>query len=361
LLIAENFVKRRIEEIYVETKENNIMPVLSRRLLLGGATALPLVTIQTQRADAAPVFRYRLGTNLAPTHPLNVTLSKAIANIKARTDGRMQIMLFPNSALGSDTNMLSQIRTGAVQFFTLSGLILSTLVPEAALSGVGYAFKNYDQVWSAMDGKVGAYIRSRIADHGLTAFDNIFDNGFREVTTSTKPILTPADLEGLKIRVPFAALWTSLFKDFGAVPTSINFNEVYSALQTHLADAQENPLAIIETSKMYQVQKYCSLTNHMWDGFWFLANPAAFEKLPAKIQAIVQEEINHAALAERKSVSTLTASLQGKLAGQGMKFNKTDPQQFRDVLIKAGFYTEWQKHFGPQAWSLLEGAVGKLG
>ncbi len=337
------------------------MSVISRRLLLGGSVGLPLVAIQTHRADAAPVFRYRLGTNLAPTHPLNVTLSKAIGQIKARTDGRMQIMLFPNSALGSDTNMLSQIRTGAVQFFTLSGLILSTLVPEAALSGVGYAFKNYDQVWAAMDGKVGAYIRGRIATHGLTAFEAIFDNGFRQVTTSDRPILNPADFDGLKIRVPFAALWTSLFKDFGAVPTSINFDEVYSALQTHLADAQENPLAIIETSKFYQVQKCCSLTNHMWDGFWFLANPAAFEKLPAKIRGIVEEEINHAAMAERESVAALNASLQGKLVAQGMKFNNTDSQAFRDVLIKAGFYTEWKTHFGPQAWSLLEGAVGKLG
>ena len=337
------------------------MKPISRRLLLGTGAALPLVAIHANAAEAAPVFRYRLGTDLAMTHPLNITLSKAIAKIKTRTDGRMQIMLFPNSALGSDTNMLSQIRTGAVQFFTLSSLILSTLVPEAALSGVGFAFKNYDQVWAAMDGKVGAYIRGQIATHGLTAFDKIFDNGFRQVTTSTNPIKVPADFDGLKIRVPFAALWTSLFKDFGTVPTSINFNEVYSALQTRLVDAQENPLALIETSKFYQVQKYCSMTNHMWDGFWFLANPTAFEKLPHKIQTIVQEEINQAAMEERLAVAKLNGSLQSTLTKQGIIFNDTNPQQFREVLIRAGFYTEWEKNFGPQAWSLLESSVGKLG
>lgn len=337
------------------------MKTISRRAILGTGAALPLVALHSGPAGAAQTFRYRLATNLATTHPLNTTLSTAIAKIKERSNGQVQITLFPNSVLGPDTDMLSQIRTGAVQFFTLSGLILSTLVPEAALSGVGYAFKDYDQVWSAMDGKVGGYIRSKIATHGLIAFDRIFDNGFREITTSTHPIRTPADLKGLKIRVPYAALWTSLFKSFGSVPTSINFAEVYSALQTHLVAAQENPLAIIETSKLYQVQKYCSLTNHMWDGFWFLANPAAFKRLSPKLQGIVQEEINAAAVAERAEVLKLNDSLQTKLAQQHMVFNKTDPQQFRDVLVKAGFYTQWHKHFGDQAWSLLEGAVGKLG
>jgi tripartite ATP-independent transporter DctP family solute receptor len=331
---------------------------ITRRQLGLSAAALPLFTIGG-RAEAA-VLRYRLATNLPATHPLNVRLSGAIRNIEHRSDGQLRIMLFPNSALGSDTETLSQLRSGAVQFFTLSGLILSTLVPEAAISGVGFAFKDYHQVWSAMDGKLGAYIRGRIATHGLTAFDRIFDNGFRQTTTSTHPIMQPADFKGLKIRVPVAALWTSLFKDFGAVPTSINFNEVYSALQTHLVDAQENPLAVIETAKLYEVQKYCSMTNHMWDGFWFLANPKAFEKLPPKLRAIVEDEINGAAVKERADVAKLNDSLRGKLSGQGLKFNDTNAAPFRAALQKAGFYAEWKKRFGDEAWSTLEAAVGKL-
>src|SRR6202023_101996 len=126
--------------------------------------------------------------------------------------------------------------------------------------------------------------------------DKIWDNGFRQITTSTKPIVTPADLQGMKIRVPVSALWTSLFKSLGASPTGINFAEVYSALQTKLVDGQENPLAIIYAAKLYEVQKYCSLTNHMWDGWWFLANKAAWDKVPATIQEIVAKRINEAAL-----------------------------------------------------------------
>src|SRR6185312_13338766 len=125
---------------------------------------------------------------------------------------------------------------------------------------------------NALDGKLGSYLRAQINKAGIVAMDKIWDNGFRQITTSRKPIVQPADLQGLKIRVPVSALWISLFKSLGAAPTSINFAEVYSALQTHVVDGQENPPAIISAAKLYEVQKYCSLTNHMWDGWWLLVN-----------------------------------------------------------------------------------------
>ena len=130
-----------------------------------------------------------------------------------------------------------------------------------------------------MDGDLGAYIRGEIAKANLVAMDKIWDNGFRQTTSSSKPINHPDDLKGFKIRVPVSPLWTSMFKAFDAAPASINFSEVYSALQTKIVEGQENPLAIISTAKLYEVQKYCSLTNHMWDGFWFLANRRAWERL----------------------------------------------------------------------------------
>jgi len=107
-------------------------------------------------------------------------------------------------------------------------------------------------------------IRQQIAKANLLAMDKIWDNGFRQTTSSTRPINTPDDLRGFKIRVRVSPLWTSMYKAFEASPTSINFNEVYSALQTKVVEGQENPLAIIATAKLYEVQKYCSLTNHMW-------------------------------------------------------------------------------------------------
>src|SRR6266542_6137696 len=114
------------------------------------------------------------------------------------------------------------------------------------------------------------------------------------------PINTPDDLKGFKIRVPVSPLWTSMFRAFGASPASINFSEVYSALQTKVVEGQENPLSVIDIAKLYEVQKYCSITNHMWDGFWFLANAGAWTKLPKDLQEIVARNLNAAALKDRE-------------------------------------------------------------
>ena len=161
--------------------------------------------------------------------------------------------------------MLSQLRVGALECFTLSGVnVLSTLIPTASVWGVGFAWKDYDTLWRALDGKLGTSLRAQITKAGLIPMEKIWDNGFRQITTSTHSISKPEDLEGMKILVPISALWTMLFETLGASPTGINFAEVYSALQTKVVDGQESPPAIISAAKLYEVQKYCSLTNHMW-------------------------------------------------------------------------------------------------
>ena len=121
--------------------------------------------------------------------------------------------------------MLSQLRTGVIQLFNLSGLILSTVVPVASINGVGFGFKDYEQVWRAMDGELGQYVRAAIEKSDLFALDRMWDNGYRQITSSTHPINTPEDLRDFKIRVPVTQLWTSMFKAFGALPANINFSD----------------------------------------------------------------------------------------------------------------------------------------
>ena len=336
------------------------MSISRRNIILGSAAAATLATPITRVFAQKAEFTYKYANNLPVTHPMNLRAKEMADAISAETKGRVSIQIFPNNQLGSDTDMLSQLRSGGIEFFTLSGLILSTLVPAASISGIGFAFNDYDSVWKAMDGDLGAYIRAQISKSGIVSMDKIWDNGFRQITSSSKPITTPADLKGFKIRVPVSPLWTSMFKALDAAPASINFAEVYSALQTKFVDGQENPLAIISTAKLFEVQKYCSLTNHMWDGFWFLANRRAWEKLPADLQAIVAKHTNAAAIKERADVATLNAGLQTELASKGMLFNKADAGAFRDQLRKAGFYSEWKGKYGDEAWAILERSVGKL-
>jgi TRAP-type transport system periplasmic protein len=322
--------------------------------LLGGVGA-PFVA-RAQQAE----FSYKYANNLPDAHPMNTRAKEMAAAIKTETNGRVDVQIFPNNQLGSDTDMLSQVRSGGVEFFTLSGLILSTLVPAASINGIGFAFPDYDTVWKAMDGELGGYVRGEIGKANLVVMDKIWDNGFRETTSSTKPINGPDDFKGFKIRVPVSPLWTSMFKAFDAAPASINFSEVYSALQTKIVEGQENPLAIISTAKLYEVQKFCSLTNHMWDGFWFLANRRAWDRLPEDLRTIVAKNINAAGLKERVDVEKLNGGLRQELAGKGLVFNQPDITPFRDKLRSAGFYAEWKGKYGDQAWALLEKAVGKL-
>jgi tripartite ATP-independent transporter DctP family solute receptor len=337
--------------------------ILSRRRLLtvgstafaGAVVGAPFI-VRAQQAE----FTYKYANNLPDSHPMNARAREMAAAIKAETNGRFDLQIFPSSQLGSDTDTLSQVRSGGVEFFTLSGLILSTLVPAASINGIGFAFPDYATVWKAMDGELGAYVRQQIAKANLVAMDKIWDNGFRQTTSSTKPINAPDDLKGFKIRVPVSPLWTSMYKAFDSAPTSINFNEVYTALQTKVVDGQENPLAIISTAKLNEVQKYCSLTNHMWDGFWFLANRRAWERLPEDVRAIVAKHVNAAGVKEREDVAKLNGNLQQELAAKGMVFNQPDPGPFRDKLRKAGFYSEWKGKYGDEAWTLLERAVGTL-
>jgi TRAP-type transport system periplasmic protein len=336
----------------------------SRRALLKASAAsaalcgigAPLVV----RAQGAAEFTYKYANNLPDAHPLNARAKEMAAAIKTETNGRFDLQIFPNNQLGSDTDMLSQIRSGGIEFFTLSGLILATLVPAASINGIGFAFPDYDTVWKAMDGDLGAFVRGEITKANLVVMDKIWDNGFRETTSSTRPINGPDDLKGFKIRVPVSPLWTSMFKAFDAAPASINFSEVYSALQTRIVEGQENPLAIISTAKLYEVQKFCSLTNHMWDGFWYLANRRAWDALPEDVRTVVAKNINAAALKERADVAKLNAGLQQELAGKGLVFNQPDVTPFRDKLRSAGFYSEWRGKYGDQAWALLEKATGKL-
>jgi len=335
------------------------MTTISRRTLVAGAAALPLIAIRARPVGAAEtVFKY--ANNLPASHPLNLRANEAAARIGEATGGQLEIKVFPNNQLGSDTDTLSQLRSGAVELFTLSGLILSTLVPAASINGVGFAFKDYDQVWAAMDGKLGAHVRAEIGKRGLLAMDRMWDNGYRQTTTGTKPIKTPDDFRGMKMRVPVSPLWTSMFKALGASPASINFSEVYSALQTKIVDGQENPLAVIESSKIYEVQKYCSMTNHMWDGFLFLANRRAWDRLPPATQDIVARELNKSALDERADLAKLNSELRGKLTAAGLAFNDIDPAAFRDTLKANGFYAEWRGKYGDEAWGILEAQVGSL-
>jgi tripartite ATP-independent transporter DctP family solute receptor len=332
----------------------------TRRALLAGAAAFPLLTMLKWPANAAE-FELKYATGQDPSHPVNLRAQEALTRIREATSGRVDIKLFPANQLGSDTDLLTQVRNGSIEFFNLSSLILATLVPVSGITSVGFAFKNYDEVWKAMDGELGDHVRAEIEKTPIFTVSKIWDNGFRHVTSSTREIRAPADLKGFKLRVPPAPPLTSLFKALDAAPTPINFNEVYTSLQTKVVEGQENPLAIIATTRLYEVQKSCSLTGHVWDGYWVLGNKRAFAKLPADVQAIITRELDKSAIDQRADIAKLSETLKADLKAKGITFIDVQQDDFRKALAGTNFYAEWKQKYGPTAWDLLEKVSGKLG
>lgn len=332
----------------------------TRRQFLAGAAALPFAIGVSRYAKAAE-FTMKLATGQDPSHPVNKRAQQAADRIKEASGGRLEINLYPANQLGSDTDLISQVRVGAVDAINISSSVLATRVPLAGIVNTGFAFTSYDQVWKAMDGNLGDHIRKDIEKTGAIALSKPWDNGFRQVTSSTREIKTPDDLKSFKIRVPAAPILTSLFQALGAGPTPINFNEVYTALQTKVVEGQENPLPIIATAKLYEVQKYCSLTSHVWDAYWILGNRAAFGKLPSDLQTLVQREFSKSADDERADIAALSQSLRADLAAKGFTFIDVDKSTFRAVLAKSSFYKDWRGRFGEEAWTILQSNVGELG
>ncbi len=333
------------------------MGKISRRTILAGAGALAAGTA-SRRARAAE-FDLKYGNDLPAAHPINKRAAEACDAIRAATNGRVDIKIFPNSQLGGSTDMLSQVRSGALDIFTV-GSPLANLIPVSAIPSIAFAFPNFDGVWAAVDGDLGAHIRAQIATIGLVAFDRMWDNGFRQITTSNKPINDPNDLKGLKLRVPVSPLFTSMFRALGTAPTAINFVEVYTALQTKVVDGQENPLALIDAAKFYEVQKYCSLTGHMWEGFWMVANRRNWEQLPPDLRATATRLLNEGAVKQRADMATLNTTLEAQLKEKGLTFNSVNKKLFQEALKTAGFYNEWRGKFGEAAWKTLEKYSGAL-
>ena len=173
--------------------------VVKASLATGSGLAFPSIVFGQAQ------FRMKFANIMPPDHPVNVRMREASATIKERTNGQVEIQVFPASQLGSDADMLSQLRSGGIDFFLNSGLILSSLVPVAAINGVGFAFPDYATVWKTMDGALGKHVVGAIEKAGLVAFDRMWDNGFRQTLSATKPIRTPADLTGFKIKASQSA------------------------------------------------------------------------------------------------------------------------------------------------------------
>jgi TRAP-type transport system periplasmic protein len=305
----------------------------------------------------AASFRYRLGLNQPVGSPTQRRLAEMAEAVGRESDGRFQLEVFPESRLGPDPKMLADLRSGALEFF-VAGATLGDLAPTSALPLLPFAFTESKAVFAALDGALGDQIRSELAQHGLYAFRHCLQNGFHHLTTSTRPILSAADFAGVKIRSPGGAIARDFFEIFGAEAGYVPFNQMYEALKERRFDGQSDPLGVVLSLKLYEVQKHLSLTSHWWSGFTLLANGGAWSALPADIRQIVERNAEKFALLQRQDTEEINATGAEELARRGMVVNNADTESFRSKL--GPFYARWREKAGPAAWHLLETYAGNI-
>ena len=329
---------------------------IARRGVAAAAAAFAI----TRPASAQPAkIRLRYGTAFPADHPGTRRIAEAADAIAADTANEVELRVFPDSRLGSEAEMFNQARLGTLDFASGSG-VNQSVAPLGGINAVAFAFDGYDKVWAAMDGKLGDQVRAQFAASGLHVLPRMLDNGFRHITTGTKVVNTPDDLKNLRIRVPDHQLWITLFTALGATPVSVEFAALYAALQIRSLAGEENPLPLIASARLNEVQGHAALTGHIWDGHHIFANARRWGSLPGPVQDSITCRFTEAAVKERDDIVALNATLRGTLGAAGLAFTTPDRAAFRDALKPYGFYQEWRQRFGPEAWALLEQYTGPL-
>ena len=328
------------------------MPTKISRTRAISALASVWAGIAVVRSPArAADFTYKYGNAQAADNFVNVYALEMAKDVLRDTKGRLNIQVFPASTLGGDAALIAQTRSGAIQFCATGGTVLAPIAPALGIEGVPFAFKSSKDAFAAQDGDLGAALRKELeAKAGFHVFPLELDAGMTNITTSNRPVRTADDLVGMKMRTPNSAIFVEVFQALGSSVTPLSIGEVYTALQTHVVDGQASALSIIEFQKLFEVQKYLSMTNMQFTGQWFYCNGEAWKALPDDIQQVVEKHARLYALRQRRSTAALTASLRTKLSGQGLIVNDAAADSF--IARLGPYYEKARAEYGP-LWDIL--------
>ena len=293
---------------------------MNRREFLAVMTATA-ATFGSRMAVAAPSQKLKFGYILAPESQLGAGANVFAAEIEKRTAGRIGIEQFPNAALGGEVEMLKAMQTGTIDMAFITGAPLPTVVPEVGVFNIPFLFRDAAHARAVLDGPVGAKSLARFKDKDLVALA-WGENGMRHITNSKRPIVTAEDLKGLKLRLPQSEVMMTAFKAMGADVSALAFPQLYNALQTGQFDGQENPIATIQASKFSQVQKYLTLSGHVYDPAIVFISPDVYGDLSDADKAAFVEAAKLAGEASRKFAGEAQAKGAAELESSGMQVTK---------------------------------------
>lgn len=266
------------------------------------------------------------------------------------TGGAVDIALFANSALGDQESSLEAMQTGLLDMATIETPITS-VVPELGATALPYIFSGRDHVKAAMDGKAGQVIESMLLEKGLrpVAF---LEGGFRQITNDVRPIVTPEDLKGIKMRTPGSALRIKIFNHYGANASPLPFSELYSALQTGVFDGQENPVIWVKSQQFYEVQDYLSLTNHLYTVTYLLISEDKYQALSEDQKQAVMQAGEAAEAYSVELGAQADAEIVSFLEEKGMKVNEADIAAFTEA--SGAIWTDWASEQSDAAQDLID-------
>ncbi|MGB6054104.1 MAG: TRAP transporter substrate-binding protein [Burkholderiaceae bacterium] len=311
---------------------------------LAATLALSLIVAGTLAPPALAQTNMRISISVAQNSHQGVAIDTFAREVEKRTNGRYKIQTFYSGALGAERESIEAVQLGTQELtFTSTGPV-PNFVPEVKILDVPFLFRDYAHARKVLDGPIGQELLAKFDAKGIKALAWA-ENGFRHMTNSKHAVRTPEDLKGLKMRTMENPVHVQAYKGFGIITTPMAFTEVFTGLQQGTVDGQENPLSVITAAKFDQVQKYLTLTGHVYSPCVFLMNKAAFDKLPAADKKAFLEAAAEGVKANRARVDADEKTAVADLRAKGMDVIDTvDKGKFQAVL--APVYADFEKQFG---------------
>jgi tripartite ATP-independent transporter DctP family solute receptor len=269
--------------------------------------------------------------------------------VNQKTGGKVKVEVYPSSQLGNDRDMAEGLQMGSVDFALIAG-VLGNFEPTIQLLEMPYLFRDDDHLRKVLYGPIGQEIFDKLLKNAGIRGLAYWDRGPREVT-SNKPINSPADLKGLKIRVPEIPPMVAAWKAMGANPTPMAFGEVYTALQQHTIDAQENPISIIYSARFYEVQKYLAMTHHKYEYVILAMSDKTYQKLSPDQQKAVEEAAKEAADYYNNLVTTSTDKMLQELKDKGMQVTTPNIEEFAKLAKTT--HAEFAEKYGKDLYDRI--------
>ena len=310
--------------------------------LFAGAALAPL---------SAHALDIKLGHVLAPSHSWNKAAEGFAAEVKEKTNGRVNFVLFPSGQLGNEKTMLEGLQIGSQGAAIIGSGSLQPIEPKFGVVELPYTWSTSQQAYKAFDGDLGAAL-AKLADKKNLTIISWWENGFRHVTNNRGAVSKPADLAGLKTRVTPDKMRLDTFTALGANPAPLAFGELYSALQQKVFDAQENPLSIIYTSSFFEVQKYLSLTGHVWGPASLIISKPVWNRISADDKKVVQAAADKWRDAQRKMISDSDQQFVAQLKDKGMQVNDVDKAAFAAAVEPV--WKTYSVTYGPELMALVQ-------